>query len=409
MKNKILALWSTPRSRSTAFMWMMKQRGDFEVLQEPFGRSAYYSEERIFDRMADAAPNAIYNYQAVLRSLQQTSQRVPVFIKDFPYYFPHKITDEFLACFQHTFLIRDPAQMLPSYYYKMPDLKFEECGYKELCKLFERVVEFTGEIPVVVNADDLVERTPNIVQAYCSRSGIPFMPETLTWVPPGDSREIGWWGDRSWNDDLRVSHGFHQIRLSDYVSIHDNPTLRRFYELCLPYYEYMNQYRLSEEPSTRPQKYKIVYHRAMGRIIVATGHYIRGERICVGRCRGSAPERDTHSLQISEHEHVYLDEPAQLFSHSCEPNVYIKDNDYGGYDFHAAGRIRPGEILAFHYGMSEAESIAVKDCYCGAENCMGRSIGFKEAPLHVQTHLYRLGVAAYLHQWYEQGVVETPC
>ena len=156
MNKKIIALWSTPRSRSTAFMWMMMQRGDFLVLQEPFGRSAYYSEERIFERATDITPTAKYNYQNVWQYLQLQAQTSQLFIKDFPYYFLHMVNDEFLGYFQHTFLIRDPAQMLPSHYYKIPDLSFEECGYKQLLELFKKVVENTGKIPVVINADDLV-------------------------------------------------------------------------------------------------------------------------------------------------------------------------------------------------------------------------------------------------------------
>jgi hypothetical protein len=157
MADKIIAFWSIPRSRSTAFMWMIMQRGDFVVIQEPFGRSAYYSEERIFERVTEIEPKAEYNYQNVLHDLQSKSQKSRLFIKDFPYYFPQIVNDEFLQSFQHTFLIRDPAQALPSYYHKMPDLDFKECGYKELFELFQKVVEKTGEIPVVINADDLVK------------------------------------------------------------------------------------------------------------------------------------------------------------------------------------------------------------------------------------------------------------
>ena len=92
----------------------MKQRGDFLVLQELFGRWAYYSEEHIFERAVDITPIAEYNYQ-------------------------------------------------------------EECGYKQLLELFKKVVENTGEIPIVINADDLVEHTAAVIQAYCSRIGIPFV------------------------------------------------------------------------------------------------------------------------------------------------------------------------------------------------------------------------------------------
>ncbi len=84
MDQKIIALWSTPRSRSTAFGWMVKQRGDFLVLYEPFGGSAYYSEKRIFNRFPDITPQAEYNYQNVLQDLKVKSHKNRLFIKDFP-------------------------------------------------------------------------------------------------------------------------------------------------------------------------------------------------------------------------------------------------------------------------------------------------------------------------------------
>ena len=149
-------------------------------------------------------------------------------------------------------------------------------------------------------------------------------------------------------------------------------------------------------------KYEILDHQSIGKIVVATHHYTQDELVCVGKSRGTAPMRDNYSLQVSDQHHVYLDEPAQMFSHSCEPNLYIADNDFGGYNFYAAKNIKPGEILAFHYGMSEAESISVSDCCCGASNCFGKSIGFKEAPTDLQAYLYRLGVASYLRKWYEK-------
>ena len=39
--NKIVALWAVPRSTSTAFEWMMRQRGDLDCLHEPFGEAWY--------------------------------------------------------------------------------------------------------------------------------------------------------------------------------------------------------------------------------------------------------------------------------------------------------------------------------------------------------------------------------
>lgn len=149
------------------------------------------------------------------------------------------------------------------------------------------------------------------------------------------------------------------------------------------------------------KKYQVIQHQTMGKVVIATDHCTHNELICIGKPTGIASIRDSHSLQMGEQEYVYLDEPAQLFSHSCEPNMYIMDNEFGGYNFYAVREIQPGEILAFHYGMSEAESVAVPECHCGAANCRGKSIGFKEAPPDLQAYLYQLGVATYLRKWYE--------
>ena len=173
---RILSLWSTPRSRSTAFMWMMKTRGDYVVLLEPFAKSAYYSPKRIFKDRVDRQHLPENNYQVVLQDLIQQSQKVQLFVKDFPYYFLHIVDDRFLSLFQHTFLIRDPAQMLPSYLYKWPDVTFEETGYQQLYQFFEKVVSFTGEIPPLIDADDLVKNPTSIVKVYCQRDRIQNSP-----------------------------------------------------------------------------------------------------------------------------------------------------------------------------------------------------------------------------------------
>jgi len=39
--NTIIALWSIPRSLSTAFERLMMQRGDFKVFHEPFSYFFY--------------------------------------------------------------------------------------------------------------------------------------------------------------------------------------------------------------------------------------------------------------------------------------------------------------------------------------------------------------------------------
>lgn len=130
--------------------------------------------------------------------------------------------------------------------------------------------------------------------------------------------------------------------------------------------------------------------------------FAKGELVNRSKSVGVAPERDNHSLQIGENQHVYVDEPACLFSHSCDWNLYIKDNDLDGFDFYAYRDIAEGEELTFYYGMSEAQSVAVPECRCNADSCWGKSYGFTEAPPELQKALYQAGVSNYLKNWYLQ-------
>ncbi|NER38603.1 MAG: sulfotransferase family protein [Oscillatoria sp. SIO1A7] len=244
---KVLALWAVPRSRSSAFTWMMKNRGDFVVLLEPFGKSAYYSEDRIIHRYTNIIePNPEYNYELVLKKIISKSKKERLFVKDFPYYFVHIVDRTFLSLFQHTFLIRDPAEMLPSYINKMPDVTFEEIGYEQLYQFFERVASFTGEIPPLIDADDLVNHPTSTVRLYCEKVGIPFMPEALSWEPETDKIQELSWTEGHWLDTLSVSRGFQKKTNHNYLNVNDSDRLKSLYDLCLPYYQKLYAYRLKE-------------------------------------------------------------------------------------------------------------------------------------------------------------------
>jgi uncharacterized protein len=147
---------------------------------------------------------------------------------------------------------------------------------------------------------------------------------------------------------------------------------------------------------------KIVQHHAKGRIVVATEDIPAGVTVCSSRVRGIAPRRDSHSVQKDANTHLYLDQPGEIFAHSCEPNLAIRDNEYGAFDFVTIVPVEAGSELCFHYGMSEANSIAVGLCLCGASQCMGRSVGFWELPREHQERLYALGVTGFLQVWFEE-------
>ena len=92
-----LTLWATPRSTSTAFEWMMRQRGDFECHHEPWNELYYYGEDRVSARDAHVDARSGHNYPATWELLSGVAHSGRVFVKDFVYSVEHTLTDDMLA------------------------------------------------------------------------------------------------------------------------------------------------------------------------------------------------------------------------------------------------------------------------------------------------------------------------
>ncbi|MEB4592756.1 sulfotransferase family protein [Candidatus Thiothrix sp. Deng01] len=248
MLDKILAVWGTPRTRSTAFLWMMKQRGDFHTFHEPFGQSYYLSEDRKSERAADQPRQANLNYQAILSMLESHNglEGRSVFIKDLSYHMKGVFDTAFMSHFHNAFLIRDPAKTLPSLYSLLPDFTDEEVGYDTQYQMYEQVLAANpGSPPAIIDADDLVANPEGIVRAFCDSIGIPFIEKSLQWdnIPP--STKLTWWiGGDSHHDNLKTSTGFKTERFKKYFDIAEVPKLAQAYDQCFPYYEKLHANRL---------------------------------------------------------------------------------------------------------------------------------------------------------------------
>ncbi|MBT4040084.1 MAG: sulfotransferase family protein [Rhodospirillales bacterium] len=242
--HEILALWAVPRSTSTAFEWMMRVRGDMACFHEPFGEVWYQGEEPLWPRLQpDSARTPGLTFDSAWETLKAATQERPVFTKDFPHYTKHLWTDEFLARFNHSFLIRNPAKTITSMYKHWPDFDPKELGFVEQRELFDRLCDQLGEAPPVIDSDDLLEDPHRIVGGYSKAVGIPFMPESLSWEP-GERDEVSWWDGGSFHDNLRNSSGL-RPQERHYVDIENLPDrVKRIYETVLPHYETLYRSRL---------------------------------------------------------------------------------------------------------------------------------------------------------------------
>ena len=175
--HKIVALWAVPRSTSTAFEWMMRQRGDLDCLHEPFGEAWYQGEAPLWHRFTpgDVTTPGL-TLESVWADIQARAEKGPVFLKDFPHYINHMWDDAFLANFTHAFLIRDPAKTITSMHHKWPDFHEGEVGFPEQRALFDLLCALNGAPPPVIDSDDLLENPHDMTRAFCNAVGIPFIP-----------------------------------------------------------------------------------------------------------------------------------------------------------------------------------------------------------------------------------------
>ena len=243
--HKIVALWAVPRSTSTAFEWMMRQRGDMTCLHEPFGEAWYQGEEPLWPRLSeDSVRTPGLTLESVWQSMQSLAEKGPVFSKDFPLYIDHIWNDEMLSYFTHSFLIRNPAMTITSMYDKWPDFHEKEVGFAEQRQLFERIMDKTGNPPPVIDSDDLLEKPSDIVEKWCKAVGIPFIESALSWEP-GARDEVSWWDGGSFHANLRNSDGLKPQPRKSYIKIEEAPArVQEVYERVMPHYEFMHQHRI---------------------------------------------------------------------------------------------------------------------------------------------------------------------
>ena len=241
---KILALWAVPRSTSTAFEWMMRQRGDLTCFHEPFGEAWYQGEEPLWPRATeDSLRTPGLTLQSVLDNLKAEAAKGPVFIKDFPHYIDHLWDEKLLSGFTHSFLIRDPAKTITSMYDKWPDFHEKEVGFAEQRQLFDLITELEGGPPPVLDSDDLLENPHRMVEVWCEAVGIPFIEQALSWEP-GARDEVSWWDGGSFHANLRDSDGL-KPQARKYVEIENTPErVQEVHARVLPHYQHLYQHRL---------------------------------------------------------------------------------------------------------------------------------------------------------------------
>ena len=207
-------VWTVPRAVSTAFERALMEHPQTSVHHEPFSLPWYFGPRRISRRYTDQPPRPGATLRAAMEKLRRDP--APVMIAKVMAYCANAYRDRLrLDDFIHTALIRHPGRTVPSLWRASHDTQgtgwdhFDEreVGYADLFEMLQVAEAATGRAPIILDADDLLERPSDGLRAWCDAVGIDYTPDMLTWEPgPVPAWDI-WPG---WHDNAALSRGLLQ-------------------------------------------------------------------------------------------------------------------------------------------------------------------------------------------------------
>jgi Sulfotransferase domain len=231
-----IAMWSGPRTISTALMRSFENRADTVVVDEPL--YGYYLAHTSVQH--PGREEIIASMQTDWRQVVRRLTEAPLPGGASVYYQKHmthhllpEIDPAALAGLTHAFLIRDPRQLLASYARVRSQPVLADLGLEQQAEIFHA---FSG--PVIDSADIL--RDPRAaLEALCAALGIPFDLEMLSW-PAGPRSSDGVWAPY-WYDSVWRSTGFGPYRPQ---SAELPAELEPLAAACEPFYEELRACRL---------------------------------------------------------------------------------------------------------------------------------------------------------------------
>jgi hypothetical protein len=232
-----IAMWSGPRTVSTALMRSFGNRPDTVVVDEPL--YGYYLAHADVDHPGrdEIIASMTTDWREVLRQLVEDSPpagKSVYYQKHMTHHLLPEIDRGALSGLTHAFLIRDPRQLLASYARVRGRPALADLGLQQQAEIFAR---FGGP---VIDAADILRDPRAALECLCDALGIGFDPAMLSW-PPGPRSTDGVWA-RYWYDSVWRSTGFGPYRESAAAEL--PPELEPLAAACQPFYEELRVHRL---------------------------------------------------------------------------------------------------------------------------------------------------------------------
>jgi Sulfotransferase domain len=232
-----IAMWSGPRTVSTALMRSFENRPDTVVVDEPL--YGYYLAHTDVDHPGrdEIIASMPSDWRDVLGQLTQAPlppAKSVYYQKHMTHHLLPDVDRGSLAGLTHAFLIRDPRRLLASYARVRSQPVLADLGVEQQAEIFRA---FGGP---VIDAADILRDPRAALEALCDALRIGFDPAMLSW-PAGPRPTDGVWA-RYWYDGVWRSTGFGPYR--EPASADLPLELEPLAAQCEPFYQELATHRL---------------------------------------------------------------------------------------------------------------------------------------------------------------------
>ena len=218
-------------------------RADTAVVDEPLYAHYLHVTARIHPGRAETlAAGPIEIGEAVSRLLGPAPRGKAIFYqKQMTHHLLPQIDRSWLSSLTNCFLIRDPSQVLTSLIKHVPDLDLPDTGFPQQAEIFNLVCQWTGKIPPVIDAADVLRNPRRMLMLLCEALNVEFTDRMLSWEPGLRATDGAW--AKYWYKEVETTTGFGPYRpKSEPVPNHLRPVL----EQCQAHYARLHALRLGQ-------------------------------------------------------------------------------------------------------------------------------------------------------------------
>ena len=199
----IIAMWSGPRTISTAMMRSWDARGDTRVVDEPLYGHYLKATGLKHPGFSEVIDYGETDLDAVIGDLCSSLRGDPavVYQKHMAHHVLPGMSLSWAQGLRNALLIREPREMLTSLLAVLPNADVQATGLPAQIGLLDRL----GGAPVI-DSRDVLENPRGMLMALCAALDVPFTERMLAWRA-GPRETDGVWA-KHWYASVNASTGF---------------------------------------------------------------------------------------------------------------------------------------------------------------------------------------------------------